>query len=243
MARHLNTKHTIKNLRDAMRGGKGLETFHRLMRDEKIKKAILEDMGVPMADVDRMKAHIAEETNQLGRQLKSKKDIIRHYRGKWAMTDQKAKQLLESIAPEDKGLTPEQIEKMKERNRRLQRMYSRFHGTLKKRFASDQGANKGEDTRNRILNKHKPEDLRGDSATEHTVGVVAAGGSPGVVGGAPSGATGLTNTRPLEVKDGTMKVATHEGSGMAIKPGEKPKEPEEEKPAKKSPPPDLALAA
>ena len=80
---------------------------------------MLKHMGVPMAEVGKIREHIAEETHQLGRDLKSKKQILQHFRGKWGLSDTNSKKLLQAIAPGKTGPSKKDLEKIKEKNLRM----------------------------------------------------------------------------------------------------------------------------
>lgn len=206
--------HTIGKLRKTMSGGKGMQAFNRLMQNKKARKMLLEEMGKPMADVEDIKKHIATETNRLGSNLYNKKQVLERFRVKWGLGAKHAEEFLGTLVPEKTGPTKEQQAKTKKRNiadiRRLGNV-----GSLS-RFAGDTAENRAQAVRKKVLQPHVPGAQANQGGGLASVTSLVGHRQSSVTAGLETEATGVVGrSGELEVKDGSLKVETREGSGLA----------------------------
>jgi hypothetical protein len=190
-----NSDHSVSNIRKSLKSGQGYKLTNQMLGNQNIKKRLLKHMGVPMADVEKIREHIAEETHFLAANLKSKKQILQHYRGKWGLNDTNAKKLLNIIAPEGTGPSKEQLAKIKERNLRM-------------KFVADvlgDRANLGSGQTAADKRKEETEKKKQDMLMSHTPGyqkgmAEKSAGNNLVVGPWGGGAQNLTKKGDLEVQ-------------------------------------------
>jgi len=173
-----------------------------------------------MAEVGKIREHIAQETHQLGRDLKSKKQILQHFRGKWGLSDTNSKKLLQAIAPEKTGPSEAELKKREKENID----YRRFGAGALGRLRGDAVERRGAAVKQAIL---APRGVGGAAGQKSSGGLASVtsivGRRPSETGGAPQGVVGVAGrSGDLEVKKADLEVHHIEGgTGLA---GGKPAE-------------------
>ena len=184
-----------------------------------VKRGVLKDMGVTVANTRKMSDHIAKTTYDLG-SLKTKKQILQHFRGKWGLSDTSSKRLLEIITPSEQGRTAEEQKKWEKGNIRYRRLQD-ANPTMSRLVGKPE--DKGKSVKDKLLKARVPESSfarkqTGGQASALTVGTHSAGG----IANAHEGAAGVARVSKLEVKPGDM-VLEHIEGGTGFAGGKPPK--------------------
>ena len=194
----IKAKHTQVNLRKAT-----LSRSKKILSITGVKKGVLKEMGVNMADTRKIGEHIAATAHQLGKNLQSKKQILKSFREKWNLSDANSLKLLHTIVPENTGPSAEVLKKRAKGNIAYIRQ---------QRSSVMSSEDKGRSLRSKLLKSH----ISASSPAENQ-----AGGKPGKssvaahnggsIANMHQGAAGIAKVIPLMVKDGKMKVKLNKG--------------------------------